>query len=101
VGIFRKFQDRARDSEYSRFSGIEPADPRLGPIAGVDLVTYVRVVKGAVAGDLRTDAVVAWAESLGVTYEAWQQAGREWPLRMRGDQNLARHYGTLYSQVAA
>jgi hypothetical protein len=101
VGIFRKFPDRTRESEFTRFSGTEPTDPRLGPIAGVDLVTYVRVVKGAVTGDLRADAVVAWAQSLGVTYEAWQQAGREWPLRMRSDQSLARYYGTLYSEVAA
>lgn len=76
-------------------------DPRLAPIAGVDLTTYVRVVKGAAAAGLGADGVVARAQSLGVPADAWQQAATGWPARMRGDTALAVHYGNLYGQVGA
>jgi len=80
---------------------IDPTDPRLAPIAGVDLVTYARVVKAAVTGNLRAEALLVRAHSLGVAQGSWQQAGLEWPARMRTDRGLAAHYGALYSQVAA
>ncbi|HST80854.1 MAG TPA: hypothetical protein VLL08_03820 [Kineosporiaceae bacterium] len=80
---------------------IDPADPRLAPIAGVDLVTYARVIKSTVNGNLGAEAVGARAQSLGVTPEAWQQAGVGWPARMRDDIGLAVHYGTVYGQVMA
>jgi len=82
-------------------STLDPTDPRLAPIAGVDLVTYARVVKTAIAGNLRAEALVARAQSMGVADGSWQLAGLEWPARMRADRGLAAHYGALYGQVAA
>ena len=100
MSVFRQFKGPSNGSTFAGVPRIRTVDP-LAPIAGVDLLTYARVVKGAVVGELRADAIVAWAESLGVTSEAWQQAGREWPRRMRGNQRLAEQYGTIYGQVAA
>lgn len=82
-------------------AAIDPADPRLAPIAGVDLATYARVIKTTVSGNLGAEAIEARAGSLGVTPEAWRQAGAGWPARMRDDIGLAVHYGTLYGQVVA
>lgn len=84
---------------YASGSTIAQDDPRLAPIAGVDLPTYVRVVKAATVAGLGADGLVARAEAMGVPAEAWQQAATGWPARMRGDTALAVHYGTLYAQV--
>jgi hypothetical protein len=70
--------------------GIAPGDPRLTPIAGVDLTTYARISKAASQEGLTAD---------GVSAEAWHEAVTGWPARMRGDMQLAVHYGTLFGQV--
>ena len=98
------YSQAAGQATWPAFAGtstIDPTDPRLAPIAGVSLLTYIRVVKGAAEQNLGADAVVARAASLGAARDAWQQAAYEWPARMRNDLNLATHYGTLYGRVVA
>ncbi len=80
-------------------SPIRPGDPRLASIAGVDLATYVYVIKGAVGQGLRAGAVVARAQSAGVEPGAWSVAANGWPERLRADLSLAVHYSTLYEQA--
>lgn len=80
-------------------TGIAADDPRLAPIAGVDLAMYARVSKAASQEGLAADGVVAKAQSFGIAAEAWQEAATGWPARMRGDTQLAVHYGNLFGQV--
>lgn len=80
-------------------TGMAADDPRLAPIAGVDLAMYARVSKAASQEGLTADGVVAKAQSFGIAADAWQQAATGWPARMRGDTQLAVHYGNLFGQV--
>src|SRR4051794_11780635 len=79
--------------------GLNPGDPRLAPIAGVDLVMYARVSKAASQEMLNADGLVLRAQSYGITAEAWHEAATGWPARMRNDMQLATHYGALFGQV--
>ncbi|GAA2364299.1 hypothetical protein [Dactylosporangium salmoneum] len=80
-------------------TGIAADDPRLAPIAGVDLVTYARISKAASQEGLNADGVAARAQSFGVSADAWQEAVTGWPARMRGDTQLAVHFGNVFGQV--
>jgi hypothetical protein len=80
-------------------TGIAADDPRLAPIAGVDLAMYARISKAASQEGLNADGLVAKAQSFGITADAWQQAATGWPARMRGDTQLAVHYGNVFGQV--
>ncbi|MET7394807.1 hypothetical protein ABZS66_15095 [Dactylosporangium sp. NPDC005572] len=80
-------------------TGIAADDPRLAPIAGVDLVMYARISKAASQEGLNVDGLLLKAQSFGVSAEAWQEAAAGWPLRMRGDTQLAVHYGNVFGQV--
>ncbi|MEV8513729.1 hypothetical protein [Dactylosporangium sp. NPDC051484] len=80
-------------------TGMASDDPRLAPIAGVDLAMYARVSKAAAQEGLAAEGVVAKAQSFGIAADAWQQAATGWPARMRGDTQLAVQYGNLYGQV--
>ncbi|GAA3289703.1 hypothetical protein Dvina_37065 [Dactylosporangium vinaceum] len=79
--------------------GIAAGDPRLAPIAGVDLTMYARISKAASQEGLNADGLVLKAQSYGVSAQAWQEAATGWPARMRGDMQLAVHYGNLFGQV--
>jgi hypothetical protein len=80
-------------------TGITPDDPRLAPIAGVDLTMYARISKAASQEGLNADQLVLKAQTFGISAEAWNEAATGWPARMRGDTQLAVHYGNLFGQV--
>src|SRR4029453_838154 len=80
-------------------TGIAADDPRLTPIAGVGLAMYARISKVASQEGLTADGLVLKAQSYGITAEAWNEAATGWPARMRGDTQLAVHYGNLFGQV--
>jgi hypothetical protein len=80
-------------------TGITPDDPRLAPIAGVDLTMYARISKAASQEGLNADQLVLKAQTFGISAEAWNEAATGWPVRMRGDTQLAVHYGNLFGQV--
>ncbi|GAA2626529.1 hypothetical protein GCM10010399_67550 [Dactylosporangium fulvum] len=80
-------------------TGITPDDPRLAPIAGVDLTMYARISKAASQEGLDVNGLLLKAQSFGVSAEAWQEAAAGWPVRMRGDTQLAVHYGNIFGQV--
>lgn len=75
---------------------LSPDDPRLVPVAGVDLASYARTVKAAVTSG--RPAIDVAAEQ-GVPAEVWAEASAGWSLRMHGDMALAVEYGTIYSSV--
>jgi hypothetical protein len=77
--------------------GISISDPRMTPIAGVDLPTYAWIVKTAVNGGQPAGDV---AGKHGVSMADWQQAASGWPARMHGDMSLAVYYGQLYGSAA-
>ena len=77
--------------------GISTSDPRMTPIASVDLPTYAWIVKTAVNSGRPVDDVAA---KHGVSMADWQQAASGWPTRMHGDMTLAVYYGQLYGSVA-
>ena len=80
-------------------TGIAADDPRLAPIAGVDLAMYARISKAASQEGLNVDGLILKAQSFGIPAEAWNEAATGWPTRMRGDTQLAVHYGNLFGQV--
>ncbi|BEP13055.1 hypothetical protein acdb102_13660 [Acidothermaceae bacterium B102] len=77
--------------------GLSADDPRLAPIAGVDLASYARVVKVSTARGEHASVV---AGQLGIDEASWLAAAAGWPLRMNGDMALAVEYGTVYQGVA-
>ncbi|MER7009138.1 hypothetical protein ABT297_39685 [Dactylosporangium sp. NPDC000555] len=66
-------------------------DPRLAPIAGVDLAMYARASKTAAQEGLTTAGVMTKAQSFGIAADVWQRAATGWPARMRGGMAQMRH----------
>jgi hypothetical protein len=81
---------------------IGPDDPRLEPIAGVTLEQYASIAKAAATPGVDSDGLVSLALARGVASEAaWHEAQDGWNARMRGDTQLATHFGHLYQAVGA
>jgi len=81
--------------------GVPDGDPRLAPIAGVDLPLYCRISKAAATQGLDRAGLIAKAATYGVDAASWTEAAAGWPARMHGDTQLAVHYGNLYQTVQA
>jgi hypothetical protein len=79
--------------------GIGPDDPRLAPIAGVDITLYARLSKVAATERLDEAGLRLRAVAHGISAAAWDEAAAGWPARMKGDTALAVHFGTIYTQV--
>jgi hypothetical protein len=76
---------------------IAPGDPRLEPIAGVSIEQYAAISKAATRADADENLLVRLALGRGVESEsAWRDAYDGWNARMRGDMQLATHFGRLY-----
>lgn len=75
-------------------AGIPADDPRLAPIAGIDLATYAGVVKASVQAGRPAETV---AVERGLDGDSWLAAAAAWPARMTGDLALAVQYGNLYA----
>jgi hypothetical protein len=81
---------------------IGPDDPRLEPIAGVTLEQYASIAKAAATPGVDSDGLVSLAVARGVASEAaWHEAQDGWNARMKGDTQLATHFGHLYQAVGA
>jgi hypothetical protein len=80
-------------------ASLDPADPRLAPIAGVDIVTYARIAKTAAKEGLDEAGMRLRAAAFGVPASPWDEAAAGWASRMRGDTALAVHYATMYRRV--
>jgi hypothetical protein len=75
-------------------------DPRLAPIAGVDITLYARLSKLAATDRLDEAGMRLRAVAFGISADAWDQANRGWQARMKGDMALAVHFGNVYQQVS-
>jgi hypothetical protein len=81
---------------------ISPGDPRLEPIAGVTLEQYAAISKAAATQGADTAGLVRLALARGVASEdAWHEAQEGWNARMKGDMQLATHFGHLYQAASA
>lgn len=81
---------------------IGPDDPRLQPIAGVTLEQYAAISKAAANQGADAAGLVGLALARGVASEAaWQEAQEGWNARMKGDTQLATHFGHLYQASGA
>ena len=81
-------------------AGIGLDDPRLVPIAGVDITLYARLSKVAATERLDEAGLRLRAVAYGVTATAWDEATAGWQARMKGDTALAVHFGAIYTQVS-
>ena len=76
---------------------IAPGDPRLEPVAGVSIEQYAAISKAAATAGADENTLVRLALGRGVESEsAWREAYDGWNARMRGDVQLATHFGHLY-----
>jgi hypothetical protein len=75
-------------------------DPRLAPIAGVDITLYARLSKLAATERLDEAGIRLRAIAFGISAAAWDRASTGWQARMQGDMALAVHFGNIYQQVS-
>ena len=74
----------------------EPSAEALAPIAGVDLPTYARIVKGiaAVGNDQAQLPTIAAAN--GIAPHDWQAAQAGWGARIQADRAVGSRFNQLY-----
>jgi hypothetical protein len=98
----RDVQPDARWPATPAGAPVDPADPRLAPIAGVTLATYAAISKSAATEGVDQAGLVRLALARGVaSEEAWRTAQRGWNARLRGDAELATLFGRLYQAAGA
>ena len=77
---------------------VDPTDPMMAPIAGIDLARYAQVSKAIAHYGLRTqDQIDDYVVRAGHTLDDWQQASDGWNARFKSNTGLsmmyAEHYG--------
>lgn len=77
----------------------EPSTEALEPIAGVDLETYAKVVKGIAAFGYDAARLPEVAAALGIGAEDWATAQGGWGERIQGDRALGTRFNALYAQA--
>lgn len=77
---------------------IDPADPALAPIAGIDLARYAQISKAIGQRQLTTqEQIDDLVRSCGFTPEAWRTAYEGWNARFTGNMALSTLYAQHYS----
>jgi hypothetical protein len=77
---------------------MNPNDPAMAPIEGIDINRYAQLSKAIGHFQLKTsEQIDQYMTSQGVTPEAWQAAYDGWTERMKGNMQLAVQYGQLYN----
>ena len=77
----------------------EPQPGNLEPIAGVDLTTYARIVKGISAYGYDQSKLTYVAATFGVAAPAWEQAEAGWAARIQADCGVGRRFNEIYQAV--
>lgn len=77
----------------------EPSAEALEPIAGVDLETYAKIVKGIAAFGNDANRLPEVAATLGVAPTDWATAQAGWGKRIQEDRALGTRFNTLYAQA--
>ena len=79
---------------------IDPNDPMLAPIAGVDLARYAQVSKAIAHYGLRTqDQIDEYLTRAGHTPADWQAASDGWNARFKTNTGLSMMYAQHYGAV--
>jgi hypothetical protein len=77
---------------------IDPADPVLAPIAGIDLARFAQISKAIGQHRLHTqEQIDDCARACGYTPEAWQAAYDGWNARFKANMALSTLYAQHYS----
>ncbi len=75
-------------------------DPRLAPIAGIDLARYAQLTKAIGHYGLRTQAQVdEYVERAGHTSQAWREAHEGWNARFKADMAISMLYARQFQSV--
>jgi hypothetical protein len=77
----------------------EPSAEALEPIAGVDLETYTKVVKGIAAFGYDAERLPEVAAGLGIAGSDWATAQAGWGERIQADRALGSRFNALYSKA--
>jgi len=92
-------QMAAQNEQAIRSMTAQPDPQHLGPIAGVDLELYTRIVKTIGTGGYDEARLAATAGAYGVSPEAWREAQAGWGSRIQVDRGLGRRFNELYRTV--
>lgn len=77
----------------------EPTAEALEPIAGVDLETYAKVVKGIAAHGNDASKLPEVASSHGISAADWETAQAGWGARIQADRAVGTRFNQLYTQA--
>lgn len=77
----------------------EPTAEALEPIAGVDLETYAKIVKGITAFGNDVNKLPEIAATHGVSATDWATAQAGWGERIQNDRALGTKFNSLYAQA--
>jgi hypothetical protein len=83
--------------------GVAEGDPRLQPIAGVDLDAYAQVEAALMAREVRASdhpGRAAVAAEHGLAEATWSAASSGWQARIQGDAALAQTYAAAVRRHA-
>jgi len=75
----------------------EPSAAAMTPIAGVDLATYAKVVKGIAAYGHDQAQLPVVAAAHGIAPHNWQAAQSGWGARIQADRALGSRFNQLYT----
>ena len=89
AAIFRRFPTR----------GLDPADPRLAPVAGMSFAAYATAAAALGWASDDPALVTRVTAALGHTPQDWTAAMDGWTARMTEDVVVATMYGQLFSQA--
>ncbi len=79
---------------------VAEGDPRLAPIAGIDLVRYAQLTRAIGHYGLRTQAQIdEYVERAGHSPEAWREAHEGWNARFKTDMALSMLYAQRFQSV--
>lgn len=79
---------------------IDPNDPILAPIAGIDLARYAQLSKAIGHYGLRSqEQIDDYMTRAGHTPEAWQEAYDGWNARFKANMSLSTLYAQHYNAV--
>ena len=77
----------------------EPSPLQLEPIAGVDLPTYTKVMKGIADYGYDAARLPYVAATFGISAAAWEAAQAGWGARIQEDRAVGTRFNTLYTSA--
>jgi hypothetical protein len=79
---------------------VDPNDPMLAPIAGIDLQRYAQLSKAIGHYGLRSaEQIDEYMTRAGHTPEAWQEAYDGWNARFKANMSLSMLYAQYFNSV--